>query len=161
MFESTSPFDDAMAKPFLDEPVKKRWYLGRTGASSKSSALSSHSWVSSSSWGSSSPTHPQNTAVPEYQAPDLPDLDDIEFKSPHDPNNDEELGLLLSPPLSIGSPEAYDLVDICMIRERHQDIADINQSLLELNEIEQGKKQSSPMHSTITSNPAHPFLFLS
>lgn len=136
MFEPTSPFDDALAKPLLNEPVKKRWSLGTVLGSSKSSALS-HSWGSSSS-----PTHPQNNhtipAVPEYQASDHPDLEEIEFKSPYG-YIDQELGLVLAPsPTSIGSEEAYDL-DFAIIRERHHDITDINTALLQLNEIEKGK----------------------
>jgi hypothetical protein len=131
MFESTSPFDEALSKPFLDEPVKKRWFLG-TVSSSKSSALP-HSWVSSG-WGSSSPTPPQNNS----QAPELEDLEDIEFKS-QDDYNDELLGVLLSRS-SIGSEEAYDL-DFAVIRERHQDITDLTKSLLQINEIEKGEKQ--------------------
>jgi hypothetical protein len=135
MFESTSPFDDALAKPLLDEPVKKRWCLGTTVLSSKSSALS-QSWVSSSR------SHAQ--AVPVYQASDHPDLEEIDFKS-SDGHNDAELGLLLSRPSSIGrttSQEAYDL-DFAILRERHQDITDINKSLLQINEIGKGKKQLS------------------
>jgi hypothetical protein len=139
MFESTSPFDDALAKPFLDEPVKKRWSLA-TILSTKSSALS-QSWGSSSS----SPKHPHNNhapAAPVYQASDHQDLEEIEFKSLDD-HGDAELGLLLAAsPSSIGniSQEAYDL-DFAILRERHQDITDINQSLLQINEIGKGKKQ--------------------
>jgi hypothetical protein len=142
MFNSTSPFDDALAKPFLDEPVKKRWNLGTVLTSSKSSALSQ-------SWGSSSPSHVL-APVPVYQASDHLDLEEIEFKSPADVHSDAELGLLLAAsPSSIDSTtsqEAYDL-DLVIMREGHQDITDINQSLLQINEIGKGKKQSSQRHS--------------
>jgi hypothetical protein len=140
MFKSTSPFDDALAKPFLDEPVKKRWNLGSVLTSSKSSALSQ-------SWGSSSPSHA--LAVPVYQASDHLDLEEIEFKESTNAHNDEELGLLMAAsPSSIDSTsqEAYDL-DFAIMRERHQDITDVNQSLLQINEIGKGKKRLSQMHS--------------
>lgn len=144
MFESTSPFDVALAKPFLDEPAKKRWSLG-TVLSSKSSALSR-------SWGSSSSNH--SPVVPVHQASDHLDLEEIEFKN----HSDAELGLLsclaASPASSIGSisQEAYDL-DLVIMRERHQDITDITKSLLQINEIEKGKKeQSHKMHSFHSTN---------
>jgi hypothetical protein len=138
MFESISPFDDALAKPLLDEPVKKRWSLGTTVLSSKSSALSQ-------SWGSSSSTK-HAPAVPVYQASNHLDLEEIEFKS----RDNAELGLLLAAsPSSIGrttrSREAYEDLDYAILQERHQDITDINQSLLQINEIGKGKyvKQQS------------------
>jgi hypothetical protein len=145
MFESTSPFDDALSKPFLDEPVKKRWWLGRTvpPASSQSSDALSHA-----AWGSSSAimnTHPPNShaASAVVLEDEYPDLEAIEFKNQDDDNFDELLGLMPSPSSSLGRSSAgawYDRLDFAIIRERHQDLTDINKSLLELNEIEKGKK---------------------
>jgi hypothetical protein len=136
MFESTSPFDDALSKPFLDEPVKKRWWLGTFSSGSKSSALSHSSWGSSAILSHSQSSHAAS-AVLDFD--DYPDLEAIEFKTSDDHKHDDLLGVLLSPSSIGSSKEAYDL-DFAIIRERHQDITDITKSLLQLNEIEKGKK---------------------
>jgi hypothetical protein len=139
MFESTSPFDDALSKPLLDEPVKKRWWLGGTfTTSSKLSALSNSSWGSSEISHSQTSSHAPTAVLLEDD--DYPDLEAIEFKKLDD-QKDDLLGVLQLSPTSIVSEEAYDHLDVSILRTRHQDIAYMNKSLLQLNEIETGKKE--------------------
>jgi hypothetical protein len=151
MFESTSPFDDALAKPFLDEPVKKRWSM-QTQTDSPSSTKSSASACWTLSGSSSSSSSSRNNDAPvhylEYQAPDL---EEIDFDNQD--GNDEELGLLMTP----------DDLDFAIIRERHQDISEINSSLLQINEIQKGKHRyaSQILHIHTCIDPASSPLCLS
>jgi len=117
MFESKSPFDEAMSRPFLDEPVKKRW-----------------SWISLNSSTSSSSSERRDSGLSvDYRAYEAPKIttEVIDFRS--DISDEEE-------------EVSFDLeqgrmveVDLGLMQERHDDIKDINTSMKHMNLIQKGK----------------------
>lgn len=117
----SSPFDEALARPFLDEPVKKRWSL--------LTALTSSTTASSQS----SDDEKFSVDYREYEAPEvtLP-VEEVVFESKED-EDEEEGAFVLASALEEGRALPFERA---LLEERHRDIADINREMRQINEIQ-------------------------
>lgn len=79
-----SPFDEALSKPFLDEPVKKRWSL-LSSTSARTEATATDDWDDDDEDGS--------TGGERYEAPDLEasEVEDTEVTVADDEDDEEGL----------------------------------------------------------------------
>lgn len=115
MQSSKSPFDDALARPLMDEPVKKRW-----------------SWLTSST----SSSEDSNVSV-NYREYEAPDIQVITFETPGQQAGVEEEGrFVLAAALEEGRPT--DL-EAAIFQERHAHLSEINADMHVINEIQKGK----------------------
>lgn len=137
MYENTSPFDEALSRPFLDEqPVKKRWSLftQSTAGSSEVDAEVPHPIAYSN----------------RYTAP----MEEIVFQPQNeegDDDDEEEGSFVLA-----NAVEEGRVVDanLALMRERHEDISQIHSEMQQLNEIQRGEPLllvflTSPQESTL------------
>lgn len=128
-----SPFDEAIASPFLNEPVKKKWtWLSAHARRCVSSTERSSFTATSSSYKSSKGYIPLSVSYRgDYQAPPI---EVITFEPGKE--HDEETGALGGRQLEM---ETVDL-DFAVMHERHQDIRELNSSMKHLNGIQKGMK---------------------
>lgn len=123
MQESSSPFDDAMARPLMDEPVKKRWSWFQ---SSERSKLAREGFYGND---------PEDSDSEEgYNAPGA--IQEIDFVS--DSDDESEDGQLVLSRLEGGT--AFELA---ILEERRQGISDINLEMRQINEIQKGMSSST------------------
>ena len=119
---SESAFDEAVARPLLNEPVKKKWYFPRwmrkIAAEEKSSINISYRR--------------------DYKAPPIHEVcfDSSTTKTESSEEEfvlDEEVGFILR-----GGEMELETVDAAIMRERHSDIREVNDSMHQINEIQKG-----------------------
>ena len=119
MFESSSPFDEALAKPFLGEPAKKKWSL--LSSSTASTMLSQYYDGDDDDSESSG----------EYEAPE----EVVVF----DNGKDGPKKLVLDE----AELQPMDLEE-AIVRERHSAIGEVHQSMSQILDIQNGKQVLSP-----------------
>jgi hypothetical protein len=132
MFEISSPFDEALSRPFLDEPVKKRWsWLSSRSTSSESS---SSSRTSSPPFGLN--IEYRNNTYSGGSNAAVAIMEEISFS----PVGDEEEGSFVVSSFSLMEQQQHERAafDTAILQERHADITEINTSMRQLNEIQKG-----------------------
>lgn len=114
---TSSPFHEAAARPLLGEPTKKRW-----SPFGNNNSNNSHGKVRSLS-----------TIYRDHT--DLVQTHSIEFERSENSNNydDEEMGNIFQ----LSFDEHVDL-NVAVMKERHQEIIEINSSIIHLNQIQKG-----------------------
>lgn len=142
MFESSSsPFDEALSKPFLAEPAKKKWSLlsTSTAASTVATMIADYYDDDDSSNGDESEYY-----ADEYEAPTI--LDDEEVVVFDDDDNETERALQ---PMN---------VEAAILQERHGSFQEVHKSMAQILEIQNGKSSRLSrlsLFSTLPSSCSH------
>lgn len=125
MYESCSPFDKALSKPFLAEPAKKKWSLrlSTSTAHTVSTILSDYYYDESDD---------ESVSSGEYEAPDMEE-EMILFN-----NGDHRASHEMQQTLE-GALQPMD-VEAALIKERHGSFKEVHQSMSQIAEIQKGQQ---------------------